>query len=307
MLDAFSYFCVEKCRGCNRLVDSASAAAQTVCSECWGVLQSELPLNEICSSGADTLLEIASGAPYVFPLKKLLYRLKYDDDVLVAQDLAVILHRAWTCLIPQIVSSSNEGEPVQVVLMPVPLHWRRKLFRGFNQAEVLARLLHRNHGKAAALAVGSAAARFVPQSEASAASHSVVEMKYADFWMPSISSEKQDLGAAPSVSLGATGVDRTKLGAISLSVDARTLKRKRATRAHHGLGRVDRLDNVSGAFVAERRAYSTPSDVTIVIVDDIYTSGATLVECANALRHAGFERIFGLAVARALFDDSDSP
>lgn len=37
------------------------------------------------------------------------------------------------------------------LLLPVPLHWRRQLWRGFNQAELLARELQRNHPRLAAI------------------------------------------------------------------------------------------------------------------------------------------------------------
>lgn len=39
----------------------------------------------------------------------------------------------------------------------------------------------------------------------------------------------------------------------------------------------------------------------VVVVDDIYTTGATLSECGRVLRNAGAYRIFGLVVAGALF------
>jgi len=38
-------------------------------------------------------------------------------------------------------------EPPPGVLVPVPLHWRRRISRGFNQAELLARELERIHAR----------------------------------------------------------------------------------------------------------------------------------------------------------------
>jgi predicted amidophosphoribosyltransferase len=61
------------------------------------------------------------------------------------------------------------------------------------------------------------------------------------------------------------------------------------------LGRTDRFVNRADAFVARRGA----TDLQVVLVDDVFTTGATLDAAARVLRAAGAPRIRALAVARA--------
>lgn len=75
------------------------------------------------------------------------------------------------------------------------------------------------------------------------------------------------------------------------------LRRKRKTRPQTSLTRAERRLNVRGAFEAPR-----PDRIrgkTVLLVDDVYTTGATLGECAKSLRAAGARRVIVLTVARA--------
>lgn len=74
--------------------------------------------------------------------------------------------------------------------------------------------------------------------------------------------------------------------------------RVRATRPQVGLNARQRLQNVADAFEAHRAV----AGETIVIVDDVYTTGATLRACAHALRTAGAACVWGLTVASAPID-----
>jgi predicted amidophosphoribosyltransferase len=62
-----------------------------------------------------------------------------------------------------------------------------------------------------------------------------------------------------------------------------------------GLGVAERAVNLSGAMVAQP---PSTAGATVVIVDDIVTTGATLTEAARALRTAGWE-VAGAAVVAA--------
>lgn len=72
------------------------------------------------------------------------------------------------------------------------------------------------------------------------------------------------------------------------------LQRRRPTRAQTELDAAARRANVRGAFAASGRA---PAHVALL--DDTMTTGATLAECARALRAAGALRVELWVVARA--------
>ncbi len=112
------------------------------------------------------------------------------------------------------------------LVVPVPLHWRRRLARGYNQAEAIARPL---------------AARL--------------------------------------------GLDL-----------ARALRRRRATPPQTALERRRRVRNLRGAFAVARR--HDPRGRRVLLVDDVFTTGATLEAAAACLKRAGAARVTALAAGR---------
>lgn len=113
-------------------------------------------------------------------------------------------------------------------LVPVPLHFYRENWRGFNQAEEVA------------LVVGK----------------------------------------------------KMKIGILNV------LKRKRKTKQQSLiLDRETREQNVKGAFKVKKESGKMLKGKKVLLVDDVFTSGADMRECTKVLKKAGAEMVWGLALA----------
>jgi predicted amidophosphoribosyltransferase len=85
------------------------------------------------------------------------------------------------------------------------------------------------------------------------------------------------------------------LGArVGRPVRADLLRRRRETRTQTALTPEARQANVAGAFEAHGVA-----GLACVLVDDVFTTGATLAEAAVALRQGGAGRVEAVTFARA--------
>jgi ComF family protein len=85
-----------------------------------------------------------------------------------------------------------------------------------------------------------------------------------------------------------------------IPVAARALRRTAATPPQVTLGRKERERNVRGAFTAGDAAH-LPGERAL-LVDDVYTTGSTLKECARVLVDAGAREVFVLTLARSVND-----
>lgn len=152
--------------------------------------------------------------PYAYAAALLFYRgdspysripqaLKYGGNIAAGRYFAAMLG-AWMAQQPH-------WQDVDAVI-PVPLHWRRKHARGYNQAEIIA--------------------------------------------------------AELAKALGAT-------------LCPTALKRKRRTKSQTSLKAEDRLKNVSGVFAVNRLPAGARH---LLLVDDTFTTGATLATCYEAVR-----------------------
>ena len=154
---------------------------------------------------------------YDGPLRDLIISYKFSGTFGHARLLADMADQAF----------NGDGEHGPDVIVPVPLHRRRLLWRGFNQSTEISRILSKKLGK-------------------------------------------------PTLKNG--------------------LSRIRDTVPQTRLGHKERQVNIRNAFTAD------PAQIkgrTVLLVDDVYTTGATLRECARTLNRAGAAGVEALVLARA--------
>ena len=85
---------------------------------------------------------------------------------------------------------------------------------------------------------------------------------------------------------------------IDRAFSAKILARQGHPARQGGLSEEERLENVKGTFAVRR-----PERVrgrTVLVVDDILTTGAPLAECAKTLKEAGAWRVWSATLARAV-------
>lgn len=133
-------------------------------------------------------------------------------------------------------------------VIPVPLHWRRRLKRGYNQSEVIARGICRGYNLAA-------------EDKASEYNSTVRDCE---------------------------GGEKSLCGRIIIpecKVLSQVLYRKSATRTQTRKDRTERWLNVRDAFGAKdsERNRALLEGKHVLLVDDVLTTGATLDACATVL------------------------
>ena len=225
------------CAGCRRHV----AEPGTLCGTCWPRLRFlERPWCEVMGTpfsheigeGMVSAEAIANPPPferarsavaYAGVARQMVQNLKYRDRTDLAPWMAGWMLRAGSELLADC-----------DVVVPVPLHRRRFLWRRFNQSAELGRAV-----------AGKAGLRFEP-------------------------------------------------GAV---------RRVKATRQQVGLSSREREDNVRGAFAVPDHAAIIIAGRRVLVVDDVFTTGATVSALARALKRKGASAVDVLTFARALPGD----
>lgn len=82
----------------------------------------------------------------------------------------------------------------------------------------------------------------------------------------------------------------------AVEVDFSVLKRKDPTLSQTGLDKKERSRNVRGSFCAAPAEKLLEKKV--IITDDVYTTGATINECAKTLKKAGAASVAAITLAR---------
>lgn len=179
-----------------------------ICSVCRAEME---PYGEPLQAASGPLDGWGAAFRYTGRAAQAVQRLKYARATSLAAPLASEL----------VVATGELGLDRVDAIVPVPIHWRRRCVRGFNQAELLC-----------------------------------------------------------------AGFDRAW-------VRPEWLERFRSTAPQASLHGAARLENLAGAF----RANPEVAGLAILLVDDVRTSGRTFEACAQALKGAGAQSVFGMAVA----------
>lgn len=154
--------------------------------------------------------------PYTGIVQKAIKAIKYRYAYKVTDDLLCFV------LLPEL--------PKQSVFIPIPLHPSRRRLRGFNQAEIIARVLLKRLGVPVRTDILKRIRKTVPQ----------VDMK----------------------------------------------------------NREDRLTNMKNVFTVNTVKVSSLINNTIILVDDVFTTGATMQSACEALKRAGVKTLWGLTIAQ---------
>jgi ComF family protein len=91
---------------------------------------------------------------------------------------------------------------------------------------------------------------------------------------------------------------KLKPAGVQLTLESGILERRRQTQSQIGLSRHQRRENMRGAFAVSKPAELEGREV--LLVDDVFTTGTTVSECARMLRRAGAARVWVATVARTL-------
>ncbi len=193
---------------------------EPVCERCRDQIPFQPHIREIFDLETGELLSVGSAMIYEKNslISRLIHGLKYEHQSDVYRYFVAPLRETLKLF----------WDPSQVMLVPVPLHHRRELERGYNQAELLAKALSQAWG-------------------------------------------------VPLVS----GLVRVK------ETGSQALLERRS----------ERQINMREVFLPTPQLKVASKECAILLIDDIVTTGSTLLACRRALQSAGFHSIGALTLA----------
>lgn len=87
--------------------------------------------------------------------------------------------------------------------------------------------------------------------------------------------------------------------ALGIPAEKDALQKVKHTKKQHKLSYSERISNVEKAFAVGDK--SAVLGKKVILVDDVFTTGSTMKNCAEALKSAGASRVLGLTAAKTDF------
>ena len=84
---------------------------------------------------------------------------------------------------------------------------------------------------------------------------------------------------------------------LRIPIITHSIKRKRFTETQTSLNLVERKENLNDAFTIKRK--NNLKGKTILLLDDVITTGATISECGRVLLEKGAANVYAASVAIA--------
>lgn len=99
------------------------------------------------------------------------------------------------------------------------------------------------------------------------------------------------------------GFNQAQILAELIAIDYRVpnivlLKRIKETKPMFGLGRDERLANVRDSFEISADQIQQIKNCRVILVDDVWTTGSTIRECAKVLKRSGVKELWGVTLAK---------
>ncbi len=113
--------------------------------------------------------------------------------------------------------------------------------------------------------------------------------------VPLTKNKRRERGYNQSERLAESITERLQAMGYSAVLDTELLQKRKDTAPQKQMTYVERMENVSGAYHVHKRAACR--DKTVLLIDDVMTTGATASECAARLFGAGAKAVFFLAAA----------